>query len=77
MTLTRPELQTRLNALEAQLPALVREHPDPADFWPAYAGVADEIVDAAGADDCEWVDDRLEEMLRHHGAPELHDGDAG
>lgn len=75
MTLTRPELQIRLNALEARLPALVREYPEHADFWPAFAGMADDIVEAAGADDCDWVDDRLEEMLRRHGAPELQEGD--
>ena len=71
MSLTRAQLREHLNVLEARLPAMIHAHPDPADFWPQFAGHADVITDAAGPDDFEWVQERLDDMLRHHGAPEV------
>lgn len=69
MSLPKPTLQQHLNELEAQLPALMRDHSDEADFWPAFAGQADVITEAAGPADFDWVQERLDAMLRHHGAP--------
>lgn len=63
MSLPREILQQHLNVLEAQLPDMVRALPDEADFWPAFAGYADVIVEAAGEADCEWVHERLDAML--------------
>lgn len=63
MSLPREALEQHLNALEARLPDMVRALPDEADFWPAFAGHGDVIVDAAGEADCEWVHERLDEML--------------
>jgi hypothetical protein len=60
---TRPELDSALDALAQQLPAMIAAHPDDADFWPAFAGVADEIADNAGALDCDHVHTRLDAML--------------
>ena len=71
MSLPRPTLQQHLNELEARLPALMRDYPDQADFWPAFAGQADAIADAAGPGDVDWVQERLDDMLRHHGALEM------
>lgn len=70
MSAPRHELQQLLNQLEDQLPAMIRANPDPADFWPEFAGQADVMADAAGPADCDWVQDCLDAMLRHHGAPE-------
>jgi len=66
---TRAQLQKALNRIEAYLPGLLDTHPDPADFWPAFAGEADTILDGAPAHEQEWVADRLESMLNFHGAP--------
>lgn len=74
MSLPRPTLRQHLNELEARLPALMRDHSDEADFWPAFAGQADVIADAAGHDDVDWVQERLDDMLRHHRAPEVGHG---
>lgn len=71
MSLPRPTLQQHMNELEDRLPALIRDLPDPAEFWPTFAGLADAIADAAGPDDFEWVQERMDAMLRHHGAPEV------
>lgn len=71
MSLPREILQQHLNVLEARLPDMIRALPEPADFWPEFAGHADVIVDAAGESDCDWVHERLDDMLRHHGAPEM------
>jgi hypothetical protein len=37
-----------LDVLQNQLPKMIEEHPDDADFWPAFAGEADVIEDSAG-----------------------------
>ena len=67
----RARLQKALNRIEGQLPGLLDAHHDPADFWPAFAGEADAILEGAG-DDFDWVADRLESMLAFHGAPAPH-----
>jgi hypothetical protein len=41
----RDQLQIRINRLTVQMPRLQREYPHPADFWPAFAGNADPIID--------------------------------
>ena len=65
---TRAELTTLIDALEAAMPALVRDNPDPADFWPAFAGHADVIEDSAetGADAL-YVQERIDQLLAKHG----------
>ena len=71
MTLSRAHLQKLLNNLEDQLPAMIRELPDPADFWQAFAGQADVIADAAaGPEEFQWVQNWLEGMLLHLSAPD-------
>ncbi|MDG2538718.1 hypothetical protein P5Y53_13670 [Dyella jiangningensis] len=64
----RAELQKALNRIEGHLPRLLDELPDPADFWPAFAGEADAILEGAGQEH-DWVADKLESMLAFHGAP--------
>lgn len=65
---TRAELTTLLDALAAAMPALVRDNPDPADFWPAFAGQADVIEDCAETGgDARYVQERIDRMLNEHG----------
>jgi hypothetical protein len=49
--LSRDHEQMQLNRLLAMLPYLQQQYPDPADFWPDFAGLADLIIDAVGPDD--------------------------
>jgi hypothetical protein len=49
MSKTLTELDAMLDTLEQHLPTIIKEHPDDADFWPAFAGEADVIEDSAGA----------------------------
>jgi hypothetical protein len=50
----RARLQQKLNTVEAELPCLIPEHPDPADLWPAFAGMVDDVLDFACP--CAFVD---------------------
>jgi hypothetical protein len=59
--------QMRLNRLLVLIPRLQRELPDPADFWPAFAGLADLIVDAAAPDDHDWIACQINAMLEARG----------
>ncbi len=66
MAHTWEELTQQLDALEAALPRLIDEHPEPGDFWMAFAGEADAIEDAAG-EHAEAVGQRIAAMLAQHG----------
>jgi hypothetical protein len=59
----RDQLTSALDDLEAALPAMRQAYPDPAEFWPEFAGIADWIEDRAGAADCDYVNERIERML--------------
>lgn len=67
MPSTRAELQTHLDELARQAPELVRENPEDGNFWAAFAGASDPIVDAAGADDYDWVLREIDEILKSNG----------
>ena len=56
----------QLDALEAELPAMVAQYPNEGDFWAAFAGQSDVIEDAAGSHAIA-VGERIEEILAKHG----------
>lgn len=71
--LTRDQLQERLAALDARLPALLAEYPDRADFWNAFAGEAEFAIEDAGEADYDWVNGEVDAILKkHHGVISLH-----
>lgn len=59
-------LAHRLDALEAELPALIQAKPEPADFWEAFLAVVDPLEDQAGAHQAA-VHQRIASMLAAHG----------
>ena len=63
MSKPRADLDAMLERLAQALPGMRDAHPDEADFWPAFAGEADEIVDNAGRDDYEHAQGRLDALL--------------
>lgn len=63
---TQDQLTAMLDALEAALPAMIEDNPDPAEFWAAFAGEADIIEDQAG-EHCAMVGQRIQAMLAEHG----------
>ena len=65
-SLTTTDLADRLDALEARLPQIIEDHPDPGDFWMAFAGEADAIEDSAGRH-ARYVANRVRAMLSVHG----------
>lgn len=67
MSIDRDQLQIQINRLVLQMPRLKRENPDPADFWPAFAGLADDVLDQASPDDHDWAAATIEAMLEDNG----------
>ncbi|NKJ21962.1 hypothetical protein [Dyella sp. SG609] len=65
---TRATLQKALNRIEAYLPHLLEHFPEPGEFWSAFAGEAEAIIEDAGPEH-DWAADKLESMLTFHGAP--------
>jgi len=65
----RDDLQKALNRIEGHLPGLLDAHTDASDFWPAFAGEADAVLEGAPAEHHDWVAGKLESMLTFHGAP--------
>ena len=63
---TLDELRQQLDSLEADLPRMIQDCPDPSDFWPEFAGAADIIEDHAG-EHCALVQERIAAMLAQHG----------
>lgn len=60
-------VDAELNTLAWQLHnELVPQYPDDADFWPAFAGLADVIEDRAG-DHAQYVSERIDAMLAEAG----------
>lgn len=53
MEANRAELQKQLAVLDGSA----------ADFWPAFAGRADVILDGASAEDYDWVANQLDAIL--------------
>jgi len=69
MLLTRVQIQKKLDALEAALPQLIKDHEERADFLCAFAGEADEITENVSAADDVWAGEQLDQMLREAGFP--------
>lgn len=69
MQMSRDELRTLIAQLADRLPELIQEHPDPADFWPAFAGLADVIEDSAAPDDARWASDAVLGLIAAHDVP--------
>lgn len=67
MAKSRAELQAQLDVLAKQTPALAKEHTDDADFFSAFAGASDFIVDEAGPDDYTWVLCEIDRILDANG----------
>ena len=67
MAVTRTELVARLQALDAGLEERIERNPDTADPWPEVGSVANAIRAAAGAQDRQYVRDRIEVILAKHG----------
>ena len=66
MTATRDELLVAINRLFVAVPGLLRSAESPDAFWPAFAGLADEILERAGEADFDWASAQFTDMLRHY-----------
>lgn len=64
--LDRATLDRQLDELQAQLPQLIAGT-EPEHVMDAFAGIADEILERASAEDCRHVDARINCMLHEAG----------
>jgi hypothetical protein len=67
MPVSREELQKRIDAFEAALPGLMKEHPDHEHFNPVCSAHLDEITDHAGPEDDAWAFAKIDAILEKHG----------
>ena len=61
---TWPELQTQLQVLREDVPGMLRENPDSADFFEKFAGRAGLILESTPPDLTESVRSELGAILR-------------
>lgn len=66
MACTREQLKTHLEHLHSQVPGLLQGSGDRDEFWPAFASLADSILEAAGPDDYEWVSSQITQILQQN-----------
>lgn len=52
---TREQLQKTLSIIDSAIPRLKSEYPDEETFWPAFAGLADQVVENLTETDGEWA----------------------
>ena len=75
MVITRTELVSQLQELEAGLEQRIQENPETADPWPDFSSQADAIVSAASAEDEEYVLNSISCILAKHGLIPSDDAD--
>jgi len=67
MAASRYELQKMIDAFDAALPALMKEHLDAEHLNPACSELADDITDHAGPEDDEWAFAQIDRILEKYG----------
>lgn len=63
MPASHAELQELISALDADVPALLRGHAAPSDFWASFHERVRQIQAQAAPEDHGWVCDRLDALL--------------
>jgi hypothetical protein len=67
MLKSREELDIAFAALEQELPALIAQFPEDADFWPEFFGRSDLIESGALPAYEQYARERVRTMLSAHG----------
>ncbi|HEY2346962.1 MAG TPA: hypothetical protein VGH80_13975 [Xanthomonadaceae bacterium] len=67
MARNRSELDSILDELEKELPALLKDTEDEEDFLMAFAALSDAIEDSVDPEDLPYVRQRIDDMLGKHG----------
>ena len=78
MSMSRAQVESMLDGLEAALPGLLERYDTPEMFWPIFSGEADVIKEGCKPEDAEHVRGRIDCMLRNAGMiPGEGKGNAG
>lgn len=64
---TRDQLEAELAKLDALIPQLKSDYADEADFWPAFACLADAIGERVTEEHCNWWTEQLDQLMARHG----------
>jgi hypothetical protein len=75
MIQTRTALVRRLQDLDSGLEARIEQNPDIVDPWPEFEAEAEAIRKAAGAQDRDYVQQRISCILARHGLIPSDDAD--
>ena len=67
MAMTLSEIDSILDELESELPALMKDTVDPDDFWMAFAALVEALEDGVGKEDLPYVRQRIDKMLASRG----------
>ncbi|MBS0457264.1 MAG: hypothetical protein JSS44_08055 [Proteobacteria bacterium] len=67
MSKSRSELDSILDELEQELPALLKDTEDQEDFLMAFTALSDAIEDSVDPEDLPYVRQRIDAMLAKHG----------
>jgi hypothetical protein len=66
MERTRAQLEAELAKLDAMIPELKADYPEEADFWPAFACLADAIGGRVTEEHCDWWSAELDRLMARH-----------
>ncbi len=65
--LSRRQLEHALERIDQAIPRLLGDHAVAASFWSELSGVLSKYIGRTGADDYEWMVQRLKAVLAIHG----------
>jgi len=63
---TRERLQRALSIVDSAIPRLKSEYQDDETFWPAFAALADDVVENLTDADGEWAYAELDAIMKKH-----------
>jgi len=66
-TPARERLKKSLSIVDSAIPRLKSEFPDEETFWPAFAVLADDVVENLTDADGEWAYAELDAIMNKHG----------
>jgi len=67
---SREQMAKTLSIIDSAIPRLKSEFPEEEQFWPAFAGMADQVIENLTETDGEWAYAELDAIMHKHGLSE-------